>query len=393
VWMPAIVIPGIEAQMINLIAFFVLPLVVLTSARKGVEKGLVLWLSLLLLSWFFTLFLLPNGDRGLVVFGYYILFSAPLLLAFYVSLFGYEKYFIRGFIIFGFIFLAINLFQYVIGSYFLESLRNSNLYKIIWDVDRAALFFPEASGLGQVSSIWAALILFKGLSKEFTLRVVIVGFGLYLVVLLSTKSLSSLGLLVFLLFAVSVLRFNIGVSIIIKYIILISIGFVLFSAGLDLLYQSRGDGMLMSLGNRFSTIVAVCFYFFSGELGEGFGGNINVIPYVIEAQSMMGIESYIISEGINSFFFTRLFEEGYIMLLPYILMIYRASEIYVFCRKNIEVGLMFIGSLVIAIFLSGYRAYPIMWFHIAFIFYICFSTYSKKSLEKITAVKSRSVND
>lgn len=130
--------------------------------------------------------------------------------------------------------------------------------------------------------------------------------------------------------------------------------------------------MLMSVMNRYSTIFAVIESLRLGEPVAGLGGNYKIVPFVEVVQAWMGIEVYVIVAGINSFVFTRLFEEGWLALLPYVVLALSFPKLIYVARNENGLGLLLFASFVISALLAGYRAYPIMWLQYSLIIIVIF---------------------
>jgi len=360
-WSPALVIPVVELQIANIAGLISAAYLVARSFRnKILDWSVLLAFILLLPSWIYA-YLFASADGDSLILVYYIFYALPIVLAgilvFHAGGTSFFSYFYRV----GWIFLAINFFQSALGSRFLEGFRNSELYSVLHYVDRSALLFPEASGLGQIGALWLSVVFLFYRKSEVRLNSFLLAIMLYLVCMVSTQSTSSIMLLAVLFVCVHLMQSKISLISFLKLSILGLFVTLILIWGLSYLYGERGDSMLMSVMNRYSTIFAVIESLRVGEPIAGLGGNYKIVHFVEVVQAWMGIEAYVIVDGINSFVFTRIFEEGFLVLIPYILLGLSSGKLIRVARTDSGIILMLAASFVISTFLAGYRAYPIMW--------------------------------
>jgi len=371
-WSPALVIPVLELQIANVAGLVSVAYLVVRSFRyKILDFSVFLAFIFLVPSWLYA-YLFADADSDSLIFVYYIFYSLPIVLAGILIFHGGGRSFFSSFHYAGWVFLFINLLQSTFVGRFLEGLRNSELYSVLHYVDRSALLFPEASGLGQIAALWLSVVFLFYRKSEISLKGFVLAIALYLVCIVTTQSTSSLMLLASLFVFMYLMQSNISLMSFLRLSLLGGgVAFILIW-GLTYLYEERGDSMLMSVMNRYSTIFAVIESLRLGEPVAGLGGNYKIVPFVEVVQAWMGIEVYVIVAGINSFVFTRLFEEGWLALLPYVVLALSFPKLIYVARNENGLGLLLFASFVISALLAGYRAYPIMWLQYSLIIIVIF---------------------
>lgn len=376
-WIPAVSIPVIELQLFHLSSFLYLCLT-LVKGRHEDKLFFIRTISFLLLYYISIFVILPREEKSISVLLYYLVYMTPCLLSVAIILLYKFETFSKGMFYIGWFFSFTSLIQFILNVKVLESLRVSGSFIIVNNLDRVALLFPEPSGLGHMAAVWIAIVFLLYKNKIISKNKVVMSTMLFLACFLSTKSASSIALAISLIVAISFSKIKISVGNVLIGIVFFTGMITISYYSLSFLIEERGDTLLFSIYNRFSTIFAVMLYFYEGNYGVGLGNNSDIVPYVIEIQDFFDINAFNIIEGINSLTFTRLYEEGVAFFFLITLCYFRMDKVrLLFYHDYMKV--VFIASFLISTFLAGYRAYSFSWFYISLILIVYF--YPKNSLK------------
>ena len=316
---------------------------------------------------------LNGGDFFILV--YYLGFVTPFLLFIGVvaSRPDTRKTFITFFALGGATSLALFTGLLVVGAENLD-FRNNMTFGLPQQYKRGFGLFPEVSTFStHLIYLLGVIIVFlraQTVRRLFPFGRVSVLAVLVIICLLFTRSTS---ILVVAPAIVAVAYFKgrtLSLKGVVGAILVVAITTILLQVYIEVFYSERASaGGHRSIWLRGISILAGLSVLPNGEIfGVGLGNNHMITERAIETARTLGFSLILIPEGINSFVVTRIFEEGWSVVLPfgvafsYLVVTCTVYQRDVYARAFVVLA---VASAMVSLSVTGYRGIYMNWFWLA----------------------------
>lgn len=386
-WLPAIGLPAgpTSLQIADIVSLCSWPLAISYLPRLCWRSATVILLSLLSI----ILSFIHSGDP--FVFIYYILFMTPfmILISVIIKLPDARWMFLKWFVVAGVISCFLSFLQISIGSS-LDFRTNTNFSSPIQS-GRGYAFFPEASTFATHVIYLLGVSLFalrSGVVKRFFKYGGVAAILILAAVAVTLSRSSSVILIAPAVFVLSYLKGRpMTYTGVLGLLIAAAFVSILLQLYVENFYADRAAGSaLRSIWLRGITMLAGFSVIPNGEVfGVGLGNNGEVTTRSFEVARSLGFQLILLPEGVNSFIIARIFEEGWMALLLFIISSFMLFKLAFRGINDPVVGMVLVmafSSFLISGLVTGYRGIYMNWFWIA----------AAPSLATVTLPRNRATN-